>query len=70
MAKDQRLSSNLCCSSDVSPLIVFRELMSKTKFLLIRQTGSAEDTCAFLEFNIWCFSEKNIYTYIALFETN
>lgn len=70
MAKDQRLSSNLCCSSDVSPLIVFGELMLKTKFLLIRQTLSAEDTCTFVEFNILCFSEKiYIYTYVALFET-
>ena len=70
MAKDQRLSSNLCCSSDVSPLIVFRELMLETKFLLIRQTLSAEDTCTFVEFNILCFSEKiYIYTYVALFET-
>lgn len=70
MAKDQRLSSNLCCSSDVSPLIVFRELMLKRKFLLIRQTWSAEDTCAFVEFNIWCFSEIYIYIYIYCFIWN
>ena len=67
VTKDQKLSSNLCCSSDVSSLIVFRELMLATKFLLIRQTWSAEDTCAFVEFNIWCFSEKYIYIHILLY---
>lgn len=37
---------------------------------MIRQTWSAEDTCAFVEFNIWCFSEIYIYIYIYCFIWN